>query len=121
MNYLPKILLVDDEIEFLSISTALLRSSGFDVYSLSSGHEVFPIARNFRPNIILLDVKLGHEDGRQICYQLKQAYDTKEIKVILHSAFFNLSNEYQNYGAEDFIIKPYTFETMVARMRNLLA
>lgn len=116
MTYLPKILLIDDEEDFLSICSPFLRNNGFDVYSLSTEDDVFKIVRAFKPLLIILDVRMGVHDGRKICQQLKEDPGTKSIKIILHSAFSHIENEWQKYGAEDFILKPYSLSQLISKI-----
>ena len=116
MKYLPRILLVDDEVEHLQLLTELLRKNGFDVYSLSTPVDIFATIKLFHPSIIILDVKMGNYDGKEICAQLKANEETKSIKVILHSAFPEIEKEYQVCGAEEFIIKPTDISLLVSRL-----
>jgi two-component system, OmpR family, phosphate regulon response regulator PhoB len=116
MKYLPKILLVDDEVDHLHLLTALLRGHGFDVYSLSNPDEIFAIIKTFKPKIIIMDVKMGSYNGKEICAQLKADEETKSIKVTLHSAFPEIEQEYKLCGADDFIIKPTHISDLISRL-----
>jgi DNA-binding response OmpR family regulator len=116
MTYLPRILLVDDEMDFLLLSCSFLKKNGFDVLSLSDGFEVVSTAKAYNPHIIVLDVRLGKHDGMAICRQLKDDLDTKSIRVILHSAFSDVQKEYHKCGADEFILKPYTFDHLISRL-----
>ena len=120
MKYLPRILLVDDEVDHLHLLTALLRENGFDVYSLSTPEDIFSTIKMFRPGIIILDVKLGNYDGKEICKQLRADQSTKDIKVILHSAFPEIEKEYQLCGADEFILKPTNISHLVSRLNDHL-
>ena len=75
-------------------------------------------AKSFKPHLILLDVKLGDQDGRNICLRLKRDPETAFIKIILYSAFPETSVEYSKYGADDFVVKPYEFNHLVERIRH---
>jgi DNA-binding response OmpR family regulator len=116
MKYLPRILLVDDEVDHLHLLTAILRENGFDVYSLSNPDDIFATIKVFKPNIIILDVKLGNYDGKEICARLKADESTRAIKVILHSAFPEIEEEYHLCGAEEFIIKPTNISHLISRL-----
>ena len=87
---------------------------------MSSADEVFEIVKSFNPHLILLDVKLGDQDGRNICLKLKREPETNLIKIILYSAFPETSVEYSKYGADEFIVKPYEFNHLVERIRHHL-
>ena len=114
MKYLPRILLVDDEVDHLHLLTALLRENGFDVYSLATPDDIFAVIKKFNPGVIILDVRIGNYDGKEICAQLKANEDTKSIKVILHSAFPQMEKEYELCGAEEFILKPTDLAHLVS-------
>jgi len=114
---MPRILIIDDDVDLLFLGSSLLRQKGFEVFSLSKADEAFDIVNSFRPHLILLDVKLGNLDGRDICFKLKRDPETDFIKIILYSAFPETSVEYSKYGADDFVVKPYEFNHLAERIR----
>ena len=115
-----KILVIDDDVDLLFLGSSLLRQKGFDVFSLAKTDNLFYSIELFKPDLILLDVKLGDQDGRNICRQLKENSGTNSIKVILYSAFPETSVEYVKYGADDFIVKPYELDHLVTRINHHL-
>ena len=115
-----RILIIDDDVDLLFLGSSLLKQRGFEVFSLSSADEAFEIVKSFNPHLILLDVKLGDQDGRNICLKLKRDPETNLIKIILYSAFPETSVEYSKYGADEFIVKPYEFNHLVERIRHHL-
>ena len=58
----------------------------------------------------------GKYDGKEICKQLKSAEHSKGIKVILHSAYPEIKNEYKLCGADEFILKPVAIDHLVSRL-----
>ena len=117
---MSRILIIDDDVDLLFLGSSLLRQQGFEVLPLSTTDEVFDLVRSFRPHLILLDVKLGNQDGRDICLKLKKDPETNFAKIILYSAFPETSVEYPKYGADDFVVKPYEFPYLVARIHHHL-
>jgi DNA-binding response OmpR family regulator len=115
-----KILIIDDDVDLLFLGSSLLKQRGFEVFSLSRADESLDTVKSFKPHLILLDVKLGNLDGRDICLRLKSNPDTSFIKIILYSAFPETSVEYTKYGADDFIVKPYQFNHLVERINHHL-
>jgi DNA-binding response OmpR family regulator len=115
-----RILIIDDDVDLLFLGSSLLRQRGFEVFSLSSADDAFEAVRSFKPHLILLDVKLGDQDGRNICLKLKRDPETNFIKIILYSAFPETSVEYSKYGADDFVVKPYEFNHLVERILHHL-
>jgi len=116
-----KILVIDDDVDLLFLGSSLLRQKGFDVFSLAKGENIFSCVEFFKPDLILLDVKLGNEDGRNICRQLKENPETRSIRIILYSAFPGTSVEYSKYGADDFLVKPYKLDHLITRIHRQLA
>jgi DNA-binding response OmpR family regulator len=114
---MPRILIIDDDVDLLFLGSSLLRQQGFEVFSLSKADKVFDVVTSFRPDLILLDVKLGDQDGRDICLKLKSDAEANFIKVILYSAFPANSIEYAKYGADDFVMKPYELDHLVEKIR----
>jgi DNA-binding response OmpR family regulator len=115
-----RILIIDDDVDLLFLGSSLLKQRGFEVFSLSSADKAFETVQSFKPHLILLDVKLGDQDGRDICLKLKRDPETSFIKIILYSAFPETSVEYTKYGADDFVVKPYEFIHLVERIRHHL-
>ena len=115
-----RILVIDDDVDLLFLGSSLLRQKGFDVFSLAKTDNLFYSIEFFKPDLILLDVKLGDQDGRNICRQLKENAGTNSIKIILYSAFPETSVEYAKYGADDFIVKPYELDHLVTRINHHL-
>jgi two-component system phosphate regulon response regulator PhoB len=115
-----KILIIDDDVDLLFLGSSLLKQRGFEVFSLSRADQAIETVKSVKPDLILLDVKLGDLDGRDICLRLKSDPDTSFIKIILYSAFPETSVEYSKYGADDFIVKPYEFNHLVERIRHHL-
>src|SRR5215212_6395588 len=111
-----KVMVIDDELELLELVSQLLKKKGYNVCSLSRAEDSFQTISSFSPHILLLDIKLGKLDGRYICRQLKDNPETNKIKIILYSAFHEYSKDYESYGADDFISKPFHFEELIARI-----
>ena len=115
-----KILVVDDDADLLFLGSSMLRQKGYDVFSLARAENIFDVIRSFQPDLILLDIKLGEQDGRKICQELKSNPATKTIKIILYSAFPETSIDVVKYGANDFVMKPYDFKHLVQRIAHHL-
>jgi len=115
-----KILVIDDDIDLLFLGSSLLRQKGFDVHSLARPENVIHVVRSFQPDLILLDIKLGDYDGGNICLQLKNHPETKQVKIILYSAFPETSVDVSKYGADDFVLKPYEMDHLVTRINHHL-
>lgn len=114
---MPKILLVDDEEDYLAISSKVLSRKEFTICAVSNGDEVLPAVSDFEPDVIILDVKLGAHDGRELCREIRDRFGEKNIRIILHSAYSSVGKDYHVYGADEFMVKPYAFTQLVDRIR----
>lgn len=113
---------VEDERNIRELVVYTLESSGFHARGMESGQELFQELEKERPDLILLDIMLPGEDGLDILHRLKEARTTKEIPVIMVTA---KGSEYDkvmglDYGADDYITKPFGMMEFIARIRAVL-
>lgn len=115
----PLILVVDDEPKVTRLARDYLEKNGFRVVSAADGQSALTTARRERPDLIILDLMLPHMDGREVCRILRRESD---VPIIMLTA---LSEEIDQVtgleiGADDYITKPFSIRTLVARVRALL-
>ncbi len=115
---MKKILVIDDDIDILTVVKILLESNGFNVVAISKWQEIDSKINIFHPDLILLDVSLGTQDGRNICKQLKSNNDTKHIPVILFSANHNVEKSISECLADRFISKPFDINFLIESINN---
>ncbi len=118
---MSKILVVDDDIDILSVMEILLSMKGFDVEVTSKGENTFPKIESFKPDLILLDVLISGHDGRVICKQLKSNKSTSHIPVIMFSAHPGAAATINDYGANDFISKPFDVNNLMKKVNTQLS
>lgn len=109
-----KILLIDDDQDLLLGISRLLRKNNFQVSTLPGAQNIHEEIKSFNPDLIILDILLAEEDGRDVCIQLKENPATKNIKIILYSAFPDTGDSYEIYGADGFILKPFDSKELMA-------
>lgn len=117
---MSKILVVDDDIDILSVMEILLSMKGFDVEVISKGENTIPKIESFKPDLILLDVLISGYDGRVICKQLKSNKSTCHIPVIMFSAHPGAAATIADYGADDFIAKPFDVNNLMQKVNDQL-
>jgi len=117
---MSKILVVDDDIDILSVMEILLSMKGFDVEVTSKGENTFPKINSFKPDLILLDVLISGYDGRAICKQLKSNPATSHIPIIMFSAHPGAASSIADYGADDFIAKPFDVSNLMKKVNAQL-
>lgn len=117
---MQKILIIDDD-EDVSAMLFLLLRSRFDVAVITKSEDIFQRIRSFQPDIILLDVFLTGYDGRVICKQIKFHPTSRHIPIIMVSGHDDVSESVSKFGADDFILKPFQAEDLVAKIDHLLS
>ncbi len=115
-----KILVVDDDYDILSVMELLFKTKGYDVVAISRGEEVMEKIHSFHPDLVLLDVLISGKDGRDICRQLKFQPQTKDIPVVMFSANVSAEEKIEEYGADDFIHKPFDVTDLLNRVNAQL-
>ena len=115
-----KLLIIDDDEDISAMLFLLLRSKNFEVSVVTKSEDIFHRIRTYQPDIILLDVFLTGYDGRVICKQLKFHPDSKHIPVIMVSGDEEVLQTVGQYGANDFIQKPFDTETLLFKINNLI-
>jgi len=119
MKDVPIILVVDDETVNLTILSWILDQAGFDVLTASSGPEARELAARHQPDLVLLDILMPSEDGYSVCRSLKQTTATQNTPVIFISGLSESSEKARarEMGAADFIMKPFSRQEILERVR----
>ncbi|MEO5647846.1 MAG: response regulator transcription factor [Chitinophagaceae bacterium] len=115
-----KVLVIDDDADITAMMRLVLRSEGFEVEATTRTEDIFEKARNYKPNVILLDVFLTGYDGRDICKQFKFHPETKNIPIIMISGHETVSDTIVDYGANDFLLKPFKLEALLNMIKTHL-
>lgn len=115
------IMVVDDDEAILDAVSIILTNEGYGVEAHTSGEHLYHMTTNL-PTLIILDVLLSGEDGRDICRYLRKNDTTKHIPIILFSAhsqddvvFTMPSGTY-----DSFIAKPFDIEDLVKTVNSLV-
>jgi DNA-binding response OmpR family regulator len=113
------ILVVDDEPKVVKLARDYLVKNGFKVISAGDGLSALAAARRDKPDLIVLDLMLPGMDGREVCRALRRESD---VPVIMLTALAEESDQVAGLelGADDYIAKPFSPGTLVARVRALL-
>ena len=117
---MSKILVVDDDLDILVVMEILLSMKGFEVDVTAKWENTFDKIETFKPDLILLDVLISGNDGRTLCKQLKSKSDTKHIPIIMFSAHPSAAATINEYGADDFIAKPFDVNDLLAKVNKQL-
>ncbi len=117
-----RILIVDDEINWIKTYKRIFRTRSYETEFASSGAEALEKAAVFRPDIILLDIMMPGLDGYAVCEDLKQKDATKDVDVVFISGKGKLDDRLKAYKlrASDFLVKPFSHDELLAKVELLL-
>jgi len=115
---MKKVLVVDDDTDFLGTIKSILTDYGFIVDTVDSQDDIYKSILIFNPEVILLDIYLNGADGRNICRGLKNHFRTKNIPVIFCSGDRGLRTGYVEYMADEFIQKPLEIPLLIERLNH---
>ncbi len=121
MNEIKTILMIDDEIDFLSTTQFLLETAHFKVITASSPEEGLRKAL-LNPDLILVDINMPGMDGLTVCKRLKEDKATRHIPIIMLTLDSSTLEKVEafDFGVADHIGKQFPFEEMLARIRAAL-
>jgi CheY-like chemotaxis protein len=111
-----KILLIDDNKDLLLIVQIILKSQGYEVVQACCVEEALQKIKIHQPLLILMDVFIKEQDGRELCSQLKNDPATSNIRIILMSGIETENANLQCIGADDFMQKPFDYDDLLERV-----
>ena len=116
---MTKILMIEDDFMIAESSKTLLKYQGFDVEWVNNGLDGLKLISEKQFDLVLLDLGLPMMDGMQVLKQIRQR---SGLPVLIISARDHLQNRVEglNQGADDYLVKPYEFDELVARIHALL-
>lgn len=117
---MTKVLIADDNNDFLEILKLALEAKDFEVKTVTLKRELLNALKSFKPDIILLDVFLDKFDGRQICKEITNSNTSDHQPIIIFSANPYSLSHFETYGANDYIEKPIDIPLLVEKIDNLL-
>ncbi|RKY40960.1 MAG: hypothetical protein DRP85_07500 [Candidatus Makaraimicrobium thalassicum] len=118
-----RILIVDDEKDFLNVLDARLSNAGYLVFKATGSERIFERIEEAAPELILLDIMMQGRDGMQVKTDLNRNKSTAGIPVIFLTAKTNISDKIKGLqlGADDYITKPFNNEELLARIESALS
>jgi excisionase family DNA binding protein len=118
-----KVLVVDDDVDLVElISDALLRDGRFDVRTVNNGFGAGMMIKEFRPDLVVLDVMLPDINGKEVCNLVRSDKTMDDVRIICISGMVEPERiqELRDAGADDFMKKPFDVDQLVARVCQLL-
>ena len=116
-----KLLILDDSDDLLYAMKYILENNGYIVKILNHAGNISSEIIEFVPDILILDVNLGDENGREICKKIKMNPETKDLPVILFSSYPKSLDNYRECFANDIIEKPFDLKYLLQKISCVLA
>jgi phosphate regulon transcriptional regulator PhoB len=119
---LGRVLLVEDEQDVAELIRYNLTKEGYDVFLSGNGNEALRLAREHRPDVLLLDIMVPQLNGWEVCRRLKKDPDLAQIPVIMVSGRVEEGDKVLGFevGADDYVTKPFSPRELIARIRAVL-
>ncbi|MCG2616264.1 response regulator [Terrimonas sp. NA20] len=118
---MTRILLVDDDVDLLISLKTFLKKQGYEITTTTTCSSGLNILRSVEPNLVILDINVGEEDGRSMCRQIKREAELQHIPVILISANHQELGFYKNYGANASLPKPFRLNDLSELIQKTLS
>ncbi len=120
---MARILIAEDERDIRELITFTLEFGGFQVIAAANGQEAVELARQHRPDLIILDVRMPKMTGYEACRILKSQEETRSIPVVFLSAKGQEAEIRQGMeaGADAYIIKPFAPDELLQQVQAILS
>ncbi|WP_223067825.1 response regulator transcription factor [Paenibacillus caui] len=114
------ILVIDDDEKITSMLRRGLAFEGYDVYTANNGVEGLKMMLSADPDLVILDVMMPQLDGFEVCRRLREGGST--VPILMLTAKDEIENRVKGLdtGADDYLVKPFALEELLARVRALL-
>ena len=115
-----RILVVDDDLAVCRSIDRALRLEGYEVDTVASGGEALGAVSLTSPDALVLDLQLPDLDGLAVCRRIRESGD--DIPILMLTARHGIDDRVQGLdaGADDYLVKPFALEELLARLRALL-
>jgi excisionase family DNA binding protein len=118
-----KILIVDDDEELVELLRDAFEHDGrFDVRTANNGFDAWMLVKEFRPDLVVLDVMLPDINGREVCVRVRSDKSLDEVRIICISGMIEADKvaDLKAAGANDFMQKPFSVDRLLERACELL-
>ena len=118
MSNTQKILLLDDNKDLLQIIQIILKGQGYETVLASSIEEATQKIKIHKPALILMDVFIADQDGREFCNLLKNNDETNNIRIIMMSGYDHHLGLMSLVCTDDFMQKPFDYNDLINRVKK---
>ena len=119
---MKKVLIIDDDKEFLEELGVMLGLGGYETLNINDSSKALDAVQKFKPEVILMDMKMDGLSGYDLTLKLKQNKDTVRIPVIAMSGFYkdDVYNIKSAYGEDKYLKKPFTPLDVISKIEGVL-
>lgn len=119
---MSKILIVDDEPDVVMLLQAVFAAAGHVAHTLSHPKDALSTILALRPEVLVLDLSMPEKSGWEVLEEVRKARDTAELPVVVVSASSSLDDRVRAFreGADDFVVKPFLGDELVARVERII-
>jgi DNA-binding response OmpR family regulator len=115
---MPKILVVDDETFIRMLYKKELESEGYTVLTAADPEEAMAILQSGRPDVVILDIELGDENGLTMLNRMRREY--RDCAVILNTAYSTYKSDFQTWLADAYLMKSSDMKPLKDQVKILL-
>lgn len=118
----PRILIVDDEPDIVWAVSYTLADEGYEVHTAGNGTDGLAAAHQVHPDLVILDIMMPDINGIQLCHSLRRDQHLAAVPILFLSQRSSIADRINglNDGADDYLIKPFDFGELKARISALL-
>jgi DNA-binding response OmpR family regulator len=117
-----KVLIADDEPNIVMSLQFLMEHEGYEVRTVADGEAALQALREFRPDLVLLDVMMPRRNGYEICRVVRSTPELEGIKVVMLTAKGRDIDAEKGLalGADSYVTKPFATKELVAKVKAML-
>ena len=113
-----KVMIVDDELDFLETIVKRLKARNIDVNGVESGYQALEILEGRNPDVIILDVKMPGMDGIETLREIKKKSPLTEVIMLTGHASVESGIQGMQLGAFDYVMKPVALDELLEKVRQ---
>jgi two-component system phosphate regulon response regulator PhoB len=119
---MARVLVVEDEADLQAVLEYNLKAAGYDVLVAGDAAQGLALAREQRPDLVLLDLMLPDASGLEVCRTLKGEAETRDIQVMMVTAKGEEIDRVVGFelGADDYVVKPFSTRELLLRVQAVL-
>lgn len=117
---IKKIAIFDDDLDIAEIIKTILERYDYDTKIYSNSKKIKQCLKNFKPDLILLDIFMPGLSGKEIAKKIKPNKETNHIPIIAISGLNEISNISKKIGADDYLAKPFEMDELLKIVKKYL-